>query len=232
MESFGRIIAKYRKVAKMSQHELASELKNYGFSVGNTAISTWEKDMNSPSAMQFLAVCKILNITNIYNEFIGYNPADPLAKLNSEGKEKALEYIELLENSGKYIKEEATVIPFSREIKLFDLPVSAGLGEFLDSEEYEMIEVGAEVPAVAQFGVRIKGDSMEPRFIDGQIVFIQPTEQIENGEIGIFYLNGNAYCKKLQANKDGNFLISLNKEYSPIQILKHDSFVTFGRVVG
>jgi len=232
MESFGRIIAKYRKARGMSQHDIAAALVPYGYKIGNSAISSWEKDMNSPSAIQFLALCKILNITDIYNEFIGYNPADPLAKLNDEGRQRALEYIELLENSGRYVKEKSTVLPFSREIRLFNIPVSAGTGEFLDSDDYEMIEVGAEVPAVAEFGVRISGNSMEPRFIDGQIVFIQPAEQIENGEIGIFCLNGNAYCKKLQSNKEGNFLISLNKDYSPIPIRKQDSFVTFGRVVG
>ena len=48
----------------------------------------------------FLAVCKILNITNIYEEYFGENPADPLSSLNDEGKEKALDYIGLLHDSG------------------------------------------------------------------------------------------------------------------------------------
>lgn len=185
-----------------------------------------------PNATQFLALCKILDITDIYNEFIGYcREKDPLAGLNEKGRERALEYISLLESSDKYRKEETTVIPFIREIKLFDLPASAGRGEFLDGEDYIMIEVGAEVPASAEFGIRIKGNSMEPRFVDGQIVFVQSTRQVENGEIGIFFLNGNAYCKKMMSTRDGNFLISLNKEYTPIPIRKQDSFLVFGRVV-
>lgn len=233
MKSVGRIIAAHRKEKKMSQIQLAAELKNYGFTLGNTAVSSWEKDVSVPSATQFFALCKILGITDIYNEFIGCcRETDPLAGLNEEGRERALEYISLLESSDKYRKEETTVIPFIREIKLFDLPASAGRGEFLDGEDYTMIEVGAEVPVSAEFGIRIKGNSMEPRFVDGQIVFVQPTRQVENGEIGIFFLNGNAYCKKMMSTREGNFLVSLNKEYTPIPIKKQDSFLVFGRVVG
>lgn len=52
-----------------------------------------------------------------------------------------------------------------------------------------------------------------------------------NGEIGIFFLNGDAYCKKLQDNKEGLFLISLNKKYDPIPVSKEASFKIFGKVV-
>ena len=59
----------------------------------------------------FLAVCKVLNITNIYEEYFGANPADPLSSLNDEGKEKVLDYIGLLHDSGKYEKQTAKIIP-------------------------------------------------------------------------------------------------------------------------
>ena len=95
-KKIGITLATYRKDKKMSQIELADKLRNYGINVSNAAISAWEKDISSPNAHQFLALCKILGITDIYNEFIGFNPDDPLAKLNEEGKEKALEYIGLL----------------------------------------------------------------------------------------------------------------------------------------
>ena len=37
------------------------------------------------------------------------------------------------------------------------MPVSAGTGQFLDNDSYEEVEVGAEVPETADFGVRISG---------------------------------------------------------------------------
>lgn len=117
-------------------------------------------------------------------------------------------------------------------IKLFDIPASAGTGSFLDSDDFTEIEVGEEVPTDADFGIRISGDSMEPRFINGQIVWVKQQETLLNGEIGIFYLDGNAYCKKIKDDKEGLFLISLNSKYNPIPVTDNNSFKVFGKVVG
>ena len=55
-----------------------------------------------PSANALLALCEILEIWDIYNEFIGENTSDPLKDLNEEGREKVLEYITLLKKTGDY----------------------------------------------------------------------------------------------------------------------------------
>ena len=51
-------------------------------------------------------------------------------------------------------------------------------------------------------------------------------------EIGIFSLNGDAYIKKLQNDKDGIFLISLNEKYAPIKVSENDRLDIFGKVLG
>ena len=56
--------------------------------------------------------------------------------------------------------------------------------------------------------------------------------KVDNGEIGIFYLNGDAYIKKLQDDKNGVFLISLNTKYPPIPVNENDRFDILGKVVG
>lgn len=232
MSNIGSIIAGKRKELKISQGKMCEELTMMGYPIKTSAYSSWETGISFPNAEQFLAVCKILNITNIYNDFIGgYNAEDPLAELNEEGKKKALDYIHLLIVSGEYKNVAPTAISSFRKIKLFDMPVSAGLGTFLDSDDYELIKVGNEVPEKAMFGVRISGNSMEPRYLNQQIVWIQPTEELVDGEIGIFLLNGNAYCKKLQNNSKGQALISLNPEYAPIKVTESDQFHIFGRVL-
>ena len=58
------------------------------------------------------------------------------------------------------------------------MTVSAGTGKFLDNDSYEEVEVGPEVPETADFGVRISGDSMMPRYLDKQIVWIQKTDLV------------------------------------------------------
>lgn len=230
-KSIGVTLATYRKEKKLSQKQLADMLIHYGINVSNAAISTWEKDISQPNTQQFLALCKILGITDIYNEFIGFNPDDPLARLNDEGKAKALEYIELLLLSEKFQKIEATIIPFRRKIKWSLLASSAGTGEFLNDENFEIIEVGEEVPKEADFGLPLNGDSMEPRYHDKQAVWVQQTNSLNNGEIGIFYLDGMTYCKQLKEDKDGVYLVSLNSKYKPIKITDDSSFKIFGRVL-
>ena len=87
-------------------------------------------------------------------------------------------------------------------------------------------------PEDTTFGVRISGDSMEPEFHDGQIAWVLQQESVANGEIGIFALNGEAYIKKLQNDKDGIFLISLNEKYAPIKVSENDRLDIFGKVLG
>lgn len=230
MKKLGEIIATYRKQNNLSQTQLSELLTHNGFKVSNKAVSSWEKDTTEPGASLMLFLCKLLGIADIYGEYYGNNPANPLLDLNDEGKKKVWDYVELLKDSGKY--QNATIIPFRKKIKLFDIPASAGVGNFLDGDNFTEIEVGEEVPETADFGIRISGDSMEPRFVNGQIVWIQKQDVLNNGEIGIFFLDGNAYCKKLQDDEKGLYLISLNTKYEPIAITANQTFKVFGKVVG
>ena len=230
MKKLGKIIATYRKQNNLSQTQLSEILIKNGFKASNKAVSSWEKDTTEPSASLLLFLCKLLGITDIYGEYYGNNPSNPLSELNEKGQEKALDYIQLLVDSGKF--QNATIIPFRRTIRLFDIPASAGVGNFLDGDNFTEVEVGDEVPETANFGIRISGDSMEPRFVNGQIVWVQKQDTLNNGEIGIFFLDGNAYCKKLQDDEKGLYLISLNSTYDPIAINDNQTFKIFGKVVG
>ena len=230
MKNLGEIISTYRKKNHLSQMELSSILIKNGFQIGNKAISNWEKCKAEPSASVLLFLCKLLGITDICGEYYGIKPDNPFSQLNTEGKDKALDYIQLLVASGKY--QTATIIPFRRTIRLFEIPASAGVGNFLDGDNFSEIEVGEEVPDTADFGIRISGDSMEPRFVNGQIVWVQKQDVLTNGDIGIFFLDGNAYCKKLQDDEKGLFLISLNSTYDPIAVTENQTFKIFGKVVG
>lgn len=81
-KTLGSILASHRKEKGFSQLELAEQLTHYGVNVSNAAISAWEKNISVPNANQFLILCKLLGITDIYNEFIGFNPDDAMARLN------------------------------------------------------------------------------------------------------------------------------------------------------
>lgn len=233
MYSVGQIISNYRKKIGYSQPALASELEKEGISISYKTISSWEKNVSEPSVTTFLTLCKILKISDVYEDYFGVNPANPMSTLNEEGRAKVLDYMSLLTQSRKYMKETANILPFvSRSLRLYTTMVSAGTGNFLDGTDFELIDVGDEVPESADFGVRITGDSMEPKYINHQIVWVHQQDYLLHGEIGIFCLNGDAFCKKLQDDNEGLFLISLNKKYQPKPVGENDSLKIFGKVVG
>lgn len=239
MESIAAIITAYRKKAHMSQLELAARLQEEGIDVRSKTISAWETGRNEISARIFLHLCRILEIPDCLEEYFGRNPNNPLALLNAAGKEKALSYIDLLLHPQSYVKEPH-ITPYTaaprqkdstKKLRLYDARVSAGTGDFLDSDYYTTIEVPEQEARGADFAVTISGDSMEPLFRDHDMVYVHRQETLEDGEIGIFSLNNMAYLKKLKDSADGTFLISLNPNYAPIPVdPNRDSFRIFGKV--
>ena len=125
-------------------------------------------------------------------------------------------------------KEEKGWITY---INCYDLAVSAGTGEPWGDTGYKTrLEIpGGQVPENAHFCVRVNGDSMEPAYKDGDMVFVERLEGCVNeGEIGIFLLNGEGYIKRLGDRE----LLSLNPAYGPIPLRPHDDFRCQGRVLG
>ena len=229
--NIGEVIAKHRKNKKLSQIELAEKLAEKDVSVTNAAISAWEKGNSMPTAESLLAVSEILEINDIYTEFIGENPLDPFRNLNEQGKKKAFEYITLLEQSGEYEKPRAEIIPFEpRIMRIALMPTSAGTGNYLDDENFTETEVYEPVPEKADFGVYLDGDSMEPRFKNGQLIWIEKTETLESGDIGLFFYDGMTFFKKLLNKETGTFLISLNPKYKPIPVTDLSDFKIFGKL--
>ena len=102
MKDLGKTIAKYRKEHKLNQSQLAKELENYDIYVKQNSISAWELGTATPNARQFLALCEILEIYDIYTDFIGQSPLNPFRNLNENGMNKVLEYIRDLESTGRY----------------------------------------------------------------------------------------------------------------------------------
>ncbi|MDR2600532.1 MAG: S24 family peptidase, partial [Oscillospiraceae bacterium] len=121
--------------------------------------------------------------------------------------------------------------PLPRILRLYDIPVSAGHGNFLDSSSYEEIEVPSYVPISVDFALRVSGDSMDPYICDGQVIWVREQDVIDSGEIGIFSYSDNVYCKKLIADGKKAYLRSLNPLYEDIEIFEDYAFRTIGKVV-
>ena len=122
------------------------------------------------------------------------------------------------------------------EIRVYDQPAAAGLGNYLDEPQHHMEQYPEElIPEKTDFGVVIAGDSMEPEIPDGATVFVQAVPVVESGQVGIFVLDGKAYCKRLVVDHDRRELrlVSANPAYAPIPITDQgEELRTMGRVLG
>ncbi len=224
----GKTLAALRAAKGWTQPQIAEYLTQKGYPVTNKAVSKWETDSTQPDIERFLLLLARYGVHDAPHVF-GLTPAHTIYEsLNDNGKKQALEYIGYLAADARYSdKPVRPRVKVSRSIPLYDLPVSAGTGAFLDSDAYELIDVDETVPLDATFAVRVSGDSMQPRFVDQQIIYIKPQQSLEDGDIGIFILNGEAYCKKLA----GRALVSLNSKYAPIPLSEFDELRIYGKVV-
>lgn len=102
--------------------------------------------------------------------------------------------------------------------------VAAGIP--FDAEEY-IIDWEVIPATLAEggdyFGLEIKGDSMEPKISDGDVVIVRKQSDADSGDLVIALINGDdATCKRLMKYKDGIALISSNPKYPPFQYSKEE----------
>ncbi len=223
------ILRSLRQERGWSQLELSQKLEAMGCGTSQKAVSRWERGSSEPNIRQFVALCSLYDVRDVPAVFGSRRSGRET--LNAAGQKRVLEYIRLLEQDAEFsLRPPERKVAALRTIPLYDLPVSAGTGQFLDSSDYTLMEADDTVPLSATFAVRIRGDSMLPRFVDRQIVYVKQQQTLQDGEIGIFVLDGDAYCKQLSL-EDGTALISLNPAYPPIPVREFSELRILGKVV-
>jgi len=243
---FHEKIKQLRLERGLSQIELANKI-----GVAKSTYSLYESGKREPDVLKIKKIAAALNTTG--DELLGtsiknnelskeaMSLAEKYDSLDDRGKSvvKALvnheyEFLQTLKN--KYKEEfacETNIIPMKRQIPLSHLPTSAGTGVYLDSSNYELIDI-YDVPETkaANFAVRISGDSMEPEYFDGDIALVKQQPCVEDGEVGVFILNNEGYIKKCVTKNDKCYLVSLNPKYPPMEINSYDELKTAGKVIG
>lgn len=110
-------------------------------------------------------------------------------------------------------------------------------GEPIEAIE-EVIEWIEVVPSQAKghFGLIAKGDSMSPYILDGDILIVKYTPEVNSGKIAIVKVNGDeATCKRLMINDAGITLMPYNPTYQPMmfspQEVEDKPVIIIGEVV-
>ncbi len=185
-----------------------------GISTGN--ISDWKSGRSMPTATKLIILADYLNCSIDY--LLGRTN---VVELNMGNLQES--NFKVVHTSPKSISK--TVIK-----PLFLTPVSAGTGSWLDDDTpAEWITVPKTDETVsADFLIKVSGDSMQPKYYDGDIVMVKKSNSITEGEFGVFILNSEAYIKKMGKGE----LISLNPDYDNIAVSEYDTISCAGKVIG
>ncbi len=117
--------------------------------------------------------------------------------------------------------------PNIRLINYYYRLASAGTGQIVfDMPPTKRIEI-PNIPEYKRvdYAIGVNGNSMEPVYHDGDMLLVEMTEEIGQGDVGIFLVDNESYVKKLG---DGE-LISLNPEYGNIPLTENSKCM--GKVI-
>lgn len=244
--SIGSRIKEARERAGLSQVELSKILK-----VSKGTIGNYESDISSPKDTILFRLCKVLNVDPnfIFQDEMEGIDRDPIVSteelklikkyrtIDGYGKEAINAVLEVEHKRCEAVQAESLIdTEFADEqpnaicLRFIDQRVSAGTGVYLDDGYHDDIISVPDTPTTrrADFALKISGDSMKPEFSDGDIIFIENTDAVDIGEIGIFIVDGEGYIKKLGQNK----LVSFNPKYEDIIINEYNDVRCKGRVIG
>jgi SOS-response transcriptional repressor LexA len=89
-----------------------------------------------------------------------------------------------------------------------------------EAEGYEEIptswqnNVPTDCPDLQAFAVSLEGDSMEPRFYDGDILIVQPTTEVHSGCFAVArFIDDGVIFRRLEMRRGQIILVPLNPQY-------------------
>lgn len=203
-----------------------------------------QKLLSEPGRKTKLSKATGISTGNISDWFNPNKPAQPSA-------DALYKIAEFFECSVDYLMDRTNTMELHKQlsdniIHLIDMgeiifietyleKVSAGRGNTIIScDKIPKLYPATPTSSKADYCARISGDSMYPDYLDGDFVYVDKTKELNNDDIGIFFYDGEAYCKKYYEDKNIKKLLSLNPDqerYSPI-IIENDTFEVQGKVIG
>ena len=181
---------------------------------------------NPPSEEVLDSLVKVLLLTPSEGEKLKYlaaierTPDIILNELKRLSDEKELSKRQVI----KDISNNNSLIPlFSR--------ISAGVGVITDEEPTDYISLPGIRNADSVFAINVKGDSMEPTIKNQSIILCRQGEELKDGEVGAFLVNGESFVKRIKVTKNFFALLSDNPNYQPIYVYPEDEFKVIGKVL-
>ena len=226
------------KERKITQKELCQQI-----SIAESKLSYWLTKSKSIPSEYIIPICNYLNISLSVLLTGQEKDSKNQITLSKEEIEFIKEYRYLSDKSKSEIrntlnhlyeieKRMETTKEFATptvQVRHSIFKVSAGVGEWLSDEKWNMITI-LDTPQArkATFALTIEGDSMMPDFENGDIVLVRQQDAVDIGQICIYTIEGKGYIKKY----GGDRLISLNDDYDDIIFKDYQNIHCQGLVIG
>ena len=216
--SFGDQLKKRREELGLSRSELADRL-----GVSRSAVGNYETGVSAPKEEVLLRLFDALHVEPNYLYRDAYRGGgegvsdeersllEKYRRLGLSGRQTLHTVADALGTMQQELQAAAPE-PAPRVIPLYCSPAAAGYAAPVFGEDYEPLPVTGEVPTGAELAVRIQGDSMEPYIHDDSIVLVKRGATIFDGDVGLFFVDGDMKCKQYCQDYLGNvYLFSLNR---------------------
>lgn len=223
----GNKLRELREKNNLTVKDVVNELKKFDITISEKTLYGYESGKNSTNADMFLALCQIYNCKNVIGEFSDsadeilftndeWNIIEKIRKIDDYGKETISMMLDReIERSSQIKRLESRPMSTPERIIQYFQKVSAGSGELIYEDISEQISI-PDIPKYKRvaYAVKVSGNSMEPKYHDGDMLLVEPACIVDIGEIGIFNVDNKAYIKERGENE----LISLNKDYPNIHL--------------
>ncbi|MGF3112671.1 S24 family peptidase [Facklamia sp. P9177] len=205
---FGQMVDYYRKQKAMTMEELGEKMGKT-----KSSVSRWISGERYPKIEEVEKLAEIFE-TDVETILFGGNISNDITylynQLNEPRQNKVYSFAE------QQLQEQKSELEYYGQTAAGD-PL---IGE----------QVAPIISDSLTVRLLVNGDSMEDLYHDGDIVTYKKQPSLENGEIGIFVLNGGVTMKKFKKNGDIR-LQSLNDKYEDIVLTDKDDFTILGKVI-
>lgn len=225
-EIMARNISKYMDKFGIDRNKLSADL-----GISYTTITDWIKGKTYPRIdkiellANYFGVSKsdlvedsVSDISTIYNQLV------PLRQ------EKVYNFAEeqLSEQKSKVVSLDE----YKDHLISLQSKVSAGSGVLdLDPSNAWEVEYHGKLPKYYDVAFQVAGNSMEPLFADGDIVFVELMNEAINGALMVVQIDDEAFVKKVYVDDSNLRLVSLNKDYKDIRADSSNDIRIVGKVV-
>lgn len=177
------------KAARKAAHMGQAELGE-AIGIGKSSISEWESGKRSPDIDKVKDIAKVLNVTPTY--LMGWKEEDV-----PDQRPLPAGLLPVVKRRIPIIGHVAAGVPIMAE---------------REYEEYEDDTYGISCDYV----LRVEGDSMEPRVLDGDVVYVRQQPDVDDGQIAVVGVDDSVTLKVVYHLPNGLQLVSLNPKYKPM----------------